>query len=133
MKMRIWRRFVVRGAAVIVVLVSSAACYEGDPSGPIACTAQFVFGLTVTVRDQSTTLPKAEDATLTLREGAYVEVVMDSWDGTTLVGAGERPGTYAVTVEHPGYEVWTRAGVEITEDECHVIPVSITADLIPVP
>ena len=123
----------MRGTAAIAVLVSVTACYDGDPSGPIACTAQFVYGLTVTVRDQSTTLPKAEDATLTLREGAYVEVVTDSWDGTTLVGAGERSGTYAVTVEHAGYETWTRAGVEVSEDECHVIPVSITANLIPVP
>lgn len=131
--MRTWGRFIARGTAAIGVLVSVTACYEGDPWGPIACTSQFVFGLTVTVRDQSSTLPKAEDATLTLREGAYVEVVTDSWDGTTLKGAGERSGTYAVTVEHPGYEAWTRAGVEITEDECHVIPVSITADLIPVP
>jgi hypothetical protein len=131
--MRKWRPFIVRGAASLVVLVSSTACYEGDPSGPIACTEQFVYGLAVTVRDQSTALPKAEDATLTLRDGAHVEVVTDSWDGTTLVGAGERPGTYDVTVEHPGYETWIRAGVEITEDECHVIPVTITADLIPVP
>ncbi len=87
--MRTWGPFIARGSrSRSVVLVSVTACYEGDPWGPIACTSQFVFGLTVTVRDQSSTLPKAEDATLTLREGAYVEVVTDSWDGTTLERRG---------------------------------------------
>ena len=131
--MRRGRRRITRGVGAIAVLASLAACYEGDPSGPIFCTDQFVYGLTVTVRDQSTTLPRADDATLTLREGAYEEIVTDSWDGTTLSGAGERPGTYSVTVEHAGYQTWTRTGVVITADECHVIPVSLTAELIPIP
>jgi len=126
-------RFIAGGALTIAALTLMVGCYGGGPSEPIVCTDQFVYGLTVAVRDQVTTLPKADDATLTLREGAYEEIVTDSWDGTTLSGAGERAGTYSVTVEHAGYESWTRAGVEITADECHVIPVSLTAELIPVP
>lgn len=127
------RRFIAGGALTIAALAFMVGCYGGDPSGPIVCTDQFVYGLTVTVRDQVTTVPKADDATMTLREGAYEEVVTDSWDGTSLSGAGERAGTYSVTVEHVGYESWTRSGVVITADECHVIPVSLTAELIPVP
>ena len=115
------------------LLALLAGCYEGDTTGPIVCTDQFVYGLTVTVRDQSTGAGRADNATLTLREGTYEEVVTEAWDGTTMVGAGERPGTYTVTVEHPGYATWTRSGVVITADECHVIPVSLTAELVPIP
>ena len=131
--MRRSRGFQVSGSLLCGVLAILVGCYEGDTTEPIFCTDQFVYGLTVTVRDQSSGTPIAEDATLTLREGAYEEVVTDSWDGSSLSGAGERAGTYTVTVEHAGYETWTRAGVVITADECHVIPVSLTAELIATP
>jgi len=131
--MGIRKRSFACSALVTATLASMVGCYEGNPSDPIVCTAQFVYGLNVTVRDQSTGLPQADDATLTLREGSYEEIVTDSWDGSTLSGAGERAGTYGVVVEHAGYQMWTRDGVAITADECHVIPVSLTADLVPVP
>ena len=115
------------------LLVLLAGCYQSGAVEPILCTAQFVFGLTVTVVDQSTGDPIADEATMTLRAGSYEEIVTDSWDGSTLSGAGERPGTYTITIEHPGYTTWTRTGIEITADDCHVIPVLITAELVPLP
>ena len=125
-----WIRSSTLGSGLLVLL---AGCYQGGTLEPVLCTQQFVFGLTVTVVDQSTSAPVANEATMTLRDGTYEEVVTDSWDGSTLSGAGERPGTYTITIEHPAYTTWTRAGVTISADECHVIPVALTAELVPLP
>jgi hypothetical protein len=51
--------------------------------------------------------------------------------GSDLVGAGERAGTYAVTVTATGYAEWTTSGVVVTADECHVIPVRLEPRLQP--
>ncbi|MDE3003080.1 MAG: carboxypeptidase-like regulatory domain-containing protein [Gemmatimonadota bacterium] len=126
---RLW----VSGTVMSAMLVMLMGCRTVGIGEPIVCTEQFVYGLNVTVLDQSTGAAIAADATMTLHQGTYEEVVTDSWDGTTLSGAGERPGIYAVTVEHPGYQTWTLAGVVVTADECHVIPVSLTAELVPNP
>ena len=126
---RLW----VSGTVMSAMLLMLLGCRTVGIGEPIVCTEQFVYGLNVTVLDQSTGAAIAADATMTLQQGTYEEVVTDSWDGTTLSGAGERPGIYAVTVEHPGYQTWTLAGVVVTADECHVIPVSLTAALVPNP
>jgi hypothetical protein len=46
-----------------------------------------------------------------------------------LSSAGERAGTYDLTIRSPGYRDWTRTGVEVTKDQCHVRPVTLTARL----
>lgn len=50
-----------------------------------------------------------------------------------LMSAGERPGTYTVTVSKPGFRDWQRAGIVVTADECHVHPVELSARLQPSP
>ena len=118
-RVRTSNRWIRSGTIGIGLLVLLAGCYQGGTVEPVLCTKQFVYGLTVTVVDQSTSNPIAAAATMTLRDGSYEEVVTDSWDGSTLSGAG--------------YETWTRVGVEISADECHVIPVTLTAELTPLP
>ena len=115
------------------LMIGLAGCYPSGTVDPVICTAQFVYGLTVTIVDQTTARPIAAQATMTIQDGTYEETVTDSWDGATLSGAGERPGTYTITIEHPAYTTWTRAGVTISADECHVIPVALTAELVPLP
>jgi hypothetical protein len=44
--------------------------------------------------------------------------------------AFERPGNYTVSVKANGYAVWTKSGITVTMDACHVIPVSVTARLV---
>jgi len=43
----------------------------------------------------------------------------------------EREGTDTITVRRAGYATWTRTGVTVTRDECHVRPVTVTARLQP--
>ena len=90
------KRLLVSGPVMGAMLVMLLGCRTLGIGEPIVCTAQFVYGLNVTVLDQSTAGAIAADATMTLREDAYEEVVTDSWDEATLSGAGERPGGRAL-------------------------------------
>lgn len=98
--------------------------------GPIACTADFRYGLSVEVLDAASSAPIADSATMTLRDGGYVETVTSSFGGSTLMGAGERAGNYTVSVARPRYHDWIATDVRVDADECHVIPVSLTANMV---
>ncbi|MFN2382919.1 MAG: hypothetical protein ABR559_01490, partial [Gemmatimonadota bacterium] len=63
-------------------------------------------------------------------EGAYADT-LHAFSATSLGGAFERPGTYAVTVRKPGYREWRVTGVSVTSDACHVRPVQLQARLVP--
>ena len=62
-------------------------------------------------------------ATLTLSEGAYQEI-LEEWYPGEYAGAGERAGTYALTVVANGFETVTVDEIVVDADECHVIGVS---------
>jgi hypothetical protein len=99
-----------------------------------ACTTDFRHGVVVEVRDSLTDAPAASGARLIVRDGAYADTSdqLPFMDPLTLRAAGERGGTYDVTVEKPDHRDWTRARVRVLEDECHVIPVRIEARLQPI-
>lgn len=99
---------------------------------PVACTANFVWGLHVTVQDSVTGGPSASGAQLIARDAAYADTSSyppnrPDLDNLPLVAAGEREGTYTVTVRKPGFVDWERRDVVVTADECHVRPVALTA------
>ena len=69
------------------------------------------------------------------RDGSYTDssgfMYTDSQTGATRIAlAFEHAGTFAVTVHAPGYQEWTKSGVVVTKDVCHVIGVQITARLV---
>lgn len=125
-------RTINRIVGIVALAVASLTGCE-TVIDPIACTEIFAYGLSVEVVDSITGAPRATGATLTLTEGSYVESTTESFDGRTMLGAGERAGTYGVVVERPDYMTWTAAPVVIGADECHVIPVSLRAQLQPTP
>ena len=114
--------------AMAVMLISGLLGVSCVSDGPVACTMQFVYGVNATVADATTGDP-ISGATLTLTEGDYVEVMEEVQDGS-YVGAGERAGTYSLMIEADGFVTGTITGIVVTEDECHVIPrtVTITVD-----
>lgn len=83
-------------------------------------------GISAEIRDASTGTPAWYEATLTVRDGDYVETVEGSRKGSedfrdsggvVLLWAAEmRPGTYDVTVTHPGYQTWHQEGVRVTTE-----------------
>ena len=68
-------------------------------------------------------------ATITLAEGEYVETMVEMSDGS-YAGAGERAGTYTLTIEAEGFEPVTIEDIFVDADECHVIPVSREVTLV---
>lgn len=115
-----------RGGVCIALLLAclTSTC---DLASPVACTGLFVYGIVVTAVDSDTGEPVTEGlrgVTIRGSESAEMEVY-----GNTLRGAGEEEGRFAVIVTATGYDLWTRTGIEVEADECHVIPVERTARL----
>jgi len=107
----------------------------GCPSFPdgVICTDIFVYGLNATLTDSEGN--PVTGATLTLSQGDFTETMME-WDAATspgvYVGAGERAGTYTLSIEGDGFDPATVNDIVVTADECHVIPVNLTVPLPPV-
>jgi hypothetical protein len=125
--MKAWQFFLL-----VVSAGTTAAC--DLPFGG-ACTTDFRYGVVVEVRDSVTGAHAADGARLVVRDGTYADTSdqLPFTEPLTLQAAGERSGTYTLTVEKSNYQDWTRTGVRVREDQCHVIPVRLAARLQPVP
>ena len=121
MHVRAWRWLLVGGAAV------GGACEF--PWG-VACSAEARAAVSVDVRDSVTGEPAGRGARIVARDGAYADTarIASEYDGPYGL-ARERAGTYAVTVEQAGYRPWSRGGVRVTRDECHVRTAVLAARL----
>ena len=126
-----WRTRTLGASLVTTSLVS--AC-----SDPGACTADVLPAVAVDVRDASTDSFVAGLVRGVVTDGAFEDSLRvigslgtDPPVPTTLGGADERAGTYAVHLEGAGYEAWDTAGVRVTRDDCHVRTATFTARLTP--
>lgn len=119
---------VVRAAVGLTsVAILASACSlitTGD------CVDVGVSGIRVTVLDQRTR-QSPNGATVTLADGDYRETLMGN--GGVYNGAIERPGTYSITVEAPGYSTWTRNNVRVVRGgSCNYLKsVAVTSELQP--
>jgi len=112
------------------LLLLLLGCDHTSPSR--ACTALYAFGLSITVTDAVTAAP-IEGVAAEIRDGTgWVDPNVTVF-GNTVMGAGERPGVYSITVRKSGYAEWTRSGVAVgmTSDGCHVQGVHLDAALVP--
>ena len=101
-------------------------CLITDDGGVI-CTEVFVYGVKVALTHADTG-EAITGATLTLTEGDYSEPMQELSPGH-YAGAGERAGTYTLTVEVDGFETQTIGDIVVDADECHVIPVNLDVEL----
>ena len=116
------------------MLLAFAACNQ--PAERVSCTDEFRYGLLVYVQDSATGASIASGSTLLARDGAFRDALSfpggrADLDPLPLHTAGERPGTYQITVTKPGYVSWTRNNVSVTAGVCHVNRTDITARLQP--
>jgi hypothetical protein len=117
-----------------IALLVGAACAETrspqGPSGGVACTTQFVYGLAVTVQDKASGEPLC-DAEVVAIAGSFRETLQPFGppESCSYAGAGERPGVYTLRAARPGYGPATVGGVQVAADACHVIPVRVTLEL----
>lgn len=110
-----------------MVVFPAVALVGCDALGPRACTTEFVYGIAVTVVDAETSAPVTEGLEgITVKNG--VSSPMEAL-GNRLLGAGEDEGVHSVVITAGGYELWTRDGVRVEADECHVSTVRLTAPL----
>jgi len=116
---------------VSAILVLLPACRQSPSATPV-CTMIFVYGLSVDVRDAVTGAGIAAGAVVVARDGDYSETLESGVvDSVSVHGAGERAGTYIITVTRPGYAAWGSPPVTVTADQCHVHPALVTARLTP--
>ena len=95
-----------------------------------ACTTEYRFGVNVTLRNASSGAPVA-GATVEIAEGSYRETLSSIGPPGSYAGAGEREGSYTLSVAAPGYVSPAPRTVVVTGGECHVNGVSVTIDLTP--
>jgi hypothetical protein len=112
----------------IVFVCILFACNNSNDDA-IACTEEYVYGLTITVFDASNQQLIGETATVTAIDGSYTEEFMFFTE--SFSGAGERAGNYIIVVTAEGYETYTTQTINLLENECHVIPQSFQIQLIP--
>ncbi len=100
--------------------------------GGRACTAVFIYGVNASVTDAETGAA-VSGATLTLTEGDYSEIMEEVSSGSgQYVGAGERAGTYALTIAADGYASQMIENIVVEGDECHVTGVTRELALTPI-
>lgn len=114
--------------SLVLLMAGTSALPACEIGG--SCTTQYVWGVALTLRDARTQQP-ITDATVTLVDGSYREEVTAQPLANIYYGAGEREGTYTITVTAPGYQPIAPRTVTVTGDECHVQQVAITVDLTP--
>ena len=114
----------MRGLLMVLLTTSVlfAGCSSFWPDGR-ACTMLYAYGVSANVTDADTG-EAVTNATLTLQDGDYTEVMEGSPSGG-YVGAGERPGTYTLTIEVPGVPSETVPDIVVGFDGCHVIGVAL--------
>lgn len=124
------------GRMVPVLLGASALPLVGCDQlvGPMTrvCTAIAMPAIAVEVRDASTDAPVGPGARIVASSGRFADTVHvpanSNYQGAYGL-ASERAGVYTVTVEQQGYQPWSRAGIRVVADECHVKTVSVIARL----
>ncbi len=69
---------------------------------------------------------------VTVTDGDYRETLTKV--GEVFRGAMERPGSYSITVEAPGYVAWTRENVRVVRSGAcdYLQPVTLTSELQPI-
>ena len=109
------------------------ACSDDDETTVTPCTDEFVSGLIVKITNETTGAGLVEGITVTATDGTYIEEL----DGLPQVqefrGAGERVGTYTITVTGEGYEPYVSEAVTVTRNDCHVITQNVNVALTPIP
>ena len=124
-----------RALLAAAALGLSACTVSSDPN--YACTAVFVPGVTVTITDSLTgTIAGMTGAWAAAREGTYSDSAAALSLPSQLVVnlAGERVGTYVVSVGATGYKTQSTSGVTVVKpNSCHVKTVLINARLVRTP
>ncbi|WP_406685414.1 hypothetical protein N1F78_06725 [Seonamhaeicola sp. MEBiC1930] len=105
---------------LFVLALNLTGCKSDDDMNGIVCTLEYVYGLNITLIDASNFNKITDDVTVVVTDGAYEETLTLGID--SFYGAGERAGMYVITVTSSNYQTYVSDPIEVSADECHVIP-----------
>lgn len=117
---------------LFLIVVTLLAC-NSDDSNPQYCTEEYVYGLSITLRDAVDNTIITEGLTVTASDGFYEEELMRIENSNNFFGAGERDGTYVIEITSTNYQAFTSDPILVgrTDDDCHVITEIIEFQLTP--
>jgi hypothetical protein len=118
--------------ALLALAALGAECPTSNSE--VVCTADFRYGLNVTVVDSVTGATVPRPILIVASEGTFSDTSKFALQTGDIQFAswpllGERSGTFTVLVRAAGYQDWRKSEVQIDRDVCHVIPVALTARL----
>ena len=94
----------------------------------VMCTMEARPALAVVVLDSATGAGLAQAAVAVAREGDFADTLRGT--DSIVSGAHERAGTYRVELSAPGYVDWSRDGIKVDRDVCHVQTAQLRALLV---
>jgi len=119
-----------------VLLLGAATCDSPVKGAGVVCTEEARAGITLTIVDSLT-------GTADALTGLWARAVAGTYRDSTTMNFGnsetgtanmalayEHAGTFVVTVHATGYQDWTKPGVVVAGDTCHVIGVALAARLV---
>jgi len=114
-------------------LVLASQALAGCSRKPVAeeqvmCTMEARPALAVVVLDSATGAGLAQAAVAIARQGDFADTLRGT--DSIVSGAHERAGTYRVELSAPGYLDWSRDGVKVERDVCHVQTARLRALLV---
>jgi hypothetical protein len=111
---------VTRARSLLALTAFAASCACSDDTR--SCTGDYVFGLGISVENSAGT--PICDVTIRIQDDNYVEEKQLTQRDCILTGAGERAGTYRVTISR-GDTVLAEDEVTVHDDGCHPIRESL--------
>jgi len=113
-------------------------CSGCDAVSPRLCTLEARPAVSVEIRDAVTAAPLADSSTVRVTDGSVTDTLhlcglTEDYRWLSRCGFEERPGTYDVRVTRSGYAPWSRSGVHVARDECHVQTAVLRATLTAAP
>lgn len=114
--------------SVLLFCITSCNTDDDNVKG-LFCTEQFVYGLNVSLIDATTLNPITTAIEIIATDGDYEETLITSSSIGSFFGAGEREGTYVITVTSANYQTYVSEPISVSADRCHVIPENIQISL----
>ena len=118
---------------IVLVLFATMGCEIFEDPG-VMCSDEYVYGVRADIQCRDTLEAAELSGAVQLTATGYKETldVLPAAEAGRFVayGAGERAGTYKLSVQLTGYREWTQEDIVVSEDVCHVDQVNVTVRLV---
>jgi len=125
-------RLVAFSSATLMAFIGSAMAVScRDTPLNTICVDTTRTAIVIELRDSVTPAPIPVGTTLVVQDGAFIDSTIATLGAGIIDWPNQRPGTYSLTLRHPGYRTWLRSGVVLVPERCGVQQVRLIARLQP--